>query len=136
MVPSKSTGSLVKRKSYKGHPSMSNYSQQAGQTSRNRRQDSEQGPIARVDTSGDDKDYSADFMSPKHRKRKRSRKGLDKNFFCPQEDCGKSYSRAEHLYRHQLNRNYFYLSLSTPCLRLILPGRHSKAIVLLPISRL
>jgi len=38
------------------------------------------------------------------RKRRRSRKGLDKKFECPHEGCGKSYSRAEHLYRHQLNR--------------------------------
>ncbi|PQE15385.1 C2H2 finger domain-containing protein [Rutstroemia sp. NJR-2017a BVV2] len=37
------------------------------------------------------------------RKRRRSRKGLDKKFECPSEGCGKSYSRAEHLYRHQLN---------------------------------
>ncbi|KAH4023911.1 hypothetical protein HBH70_076100 [Parastagonospora nodorum] len=39
------------------------------------------------------------------RKRRRSRKGLDKKFECPHEGCGKSYSRAEHLYRHQLNHN-------------------------------
>lgn len=32
------------------------------------------------------------------RKRRRSRKGLDKKFECPQKGCGKSYSRAEHLY--------------------------------------
>jgi hypothetical protein len=38
------------------------------------------------------------------KKRRRSRKGLDKKFECPHEGCGKSYSRAEHLYRHQLNR--------------------------------
>lgn len=31
------------------------------------------------------------------RKRRRSRKGLDKKFGCPHEGCGKSYSRAEHL---------------------------------------
>lgn len=37
------------------------------------------------------------------RKRRRSRKGLDKKFECPHEDCDKSYSRAEHLSRHQLN---------------------------------
>ncbi|KAH7035426.1 fungal-specific transcription factor domain-containing protein [Microdochium trichocladiopsis] len=37
------------------------------------------------------------------RKRRRSRKGLEKKFECPTEGCGKSYSRAEHLYRHQLN---------------------------------
>ncbi|GKT85291.1 C2H2 finger domain-containing protein [Colletotrichum tofieldiae] len=30
------------------------------------------------------------------RKRRRSRKGLDKKFECPQDGCGKSYSRAEH----------------------------------------
>lgn len=39
------------------------------------------------------------------RKRRRSRKGLDKKFECPEKGCGKSYSRAEHLYRHQLNHN-------------------------------
>ncbi|GAP87265.2 putative C2H2 finger domain-containing protein [Rosellinia necatrix] len=37
------------------------------------------------------------------KKRRRSRKGLDKKFECPTEGCGKSYSRAEHLHRHQLN---------------------------------
>lgn len=31
------------------------------------------------------------------RKRRRSRKGLDKRFECNAEGCGKSYSRAEHL---------------------------------------
>ena len=31
------------------------------------------------------------------RKRRRSRRGLDKKFECPHEDCDKSYSRAEHL---------------------------------------
>lgn len=31
------------------------------------------------------------------RKRRRSRKGLDKKFECPEKNCGKSYSRAEHL---------------------------------------
>ena len=31
------------------------------------------------------------------RKRRRSRKGLDKKFECNHEGCGKSYSRAEHL---------------------------------------
>jgi ribosomal protein S9 len=39
------------------------------------------------------------------RKRRRSRKGLDKKFDCTFEGCGKSYSRAEHLYRHQLNHS-------------------------------
>ncbi|KAK2734202.1 hypothetical protein FQN57_001856 [Myotisia sp. PD_48] len=38
------------------------------------------------------------------KKRKRPRKGdTEKKFDCKHEGCGKSYSRAEHLYRHQLN---------------------------------
>jgi hypothetical protein len=50
-------------------------------------------------------------MAGSSRKRRRSRKGLDKKFECPHEDCGKSYSRAEHLYRHQLNRTLHVLGL-------------------------
>ena len=45
------------------------------------------------------------------RKRRRSRKGLDKKFECPHTGCGKSYSRAEHLYRHQLNRALLFSHL-------------------------
>ncbi|KAI5838685.1 fungal-specific transcription factor domain-containing protein [Morchella snyderi] len=40
---------------------------------------------------------------PQTRKRRRSRKGMEKTFTCPQLGCGRAYSRAEHLYRHQLN---------------------------------
>lgn len=47
------------------------------------------------------------------RKRRRSRKGQDKKFECPHEGCGKSYSRAEHLYRHQLNRKCFRVCYKT-----------------------
>jgi hypothetical protein len=50
--------------------------------------------------------------SPITRKRRRSRKGLDKKFECPHPGCGKSYSRAEHLYRHQLNRKDSLIRLS------------------------
>ena len=57
---------------------------------------------------GDDEKLSPDgdggAAEGPSRKRRRSRKGLDKKFACPQDGCGKSYSRAEHLYRHQLNR--------------------------------
>lgn len=53
--------------------------------------------------TGDGADGDAPGSS---RKRRRSRKGLDKKFECPHEGCGKSYSRAEHLYRHQLNREW------------------------------
>ncbi|TGO86089.1 hypothetical protein BPOR_0336g00040 [Botrytis porri] len=52
------------------------------------------GELAEGHTSGDDGPL---------RKRRRSRKGLDKKFECSTSGCGKSYSRAEHLYLHQLN---------------------------------
>ena len=49
------------------------------------------------DEMGDDgKDGSSNEDGPA-RKRRRSRKGLDKKFECPYDGCGKSYSRAEHL---------------------------------------
>lgn len=55
---------------------------------------------------------------PQTRKRRRSRKGLDKKFECPQQGCGRAYSRAEHLYRHQLNRKdsliFFHFEHSHP----------------------
>ncbi|KAK4234650.1 fungal-specific transcription factor domain-containing protein [Achaetomium macrosporum] len=53
---------------------------------------------------GGDAAHSSNSEGPA-RKRRRSRKGLDKKFECPEKGCGKSYSRAEHLYRHQLNHN-------------------------------
>jgi len=40
--------------------------------------------------------YSSATDGPS-RKRRRSRKGLDKKFDCPQEGYWKSYSRVEHL---------------------------------------
>jgi hypothetical protein len=59
----------------------------------------------RDDTDGDIGDGTdAGDGAGGSRKRRRSRKGLDKKFECPHSGCGKSYSRAEHLYRHQLNR--------------------------------
>ncbi|KAI1336295.1 fungal-specific transcription factor domain-containing protein [Xylariaceae sp. FL0016] len=53
---------------------------------------------------GEKNDNSSNSDGPV-KKRRRSRKGLDKKFECPTEGCGKSYSRAEHLYRHQLNHS-------------------------------
>ena len=64
-----------------------------GQRGRRRNRDGENGD----DASGDE---------GSSKKRRRSRKGLDKKFECPHVGCGKSYSRAEHLYRHQLNRKF------------------------------
>lgn len=47
---------------------------------------------------GDNNDNSSNSDDGPNRKRRRSRKGLDKKFECPHDGCGKSYSRAEHLY--------------------------------------
>jgi len=50
------------------------------------------------DAEGENADgHSSGSDGGPSRKRRRSRKGLDKKFECPQEGCGKSYSRAEHL---------------------------------------
>ncbi|OBR12320.1 C2H2 finger domain-containing protein [Colletotrichum higginsianum IMI 349063] len=68
------------------------------------REVSEDKDIDIMDDDGDDgKAGSSNSEGGPARKRRRSRKGLDKKFECPQDGCGKSYSRAEHLYRHQLN---------------------------------
>ncbi|KAK6380663.1 hypothetical protein LTS17_004863 [Exophiala oligosperma] len=40
---------------------------------------------------------------PPKKKRKVVKPNPDKKFECKHEGCGKAYSRAEHLYRHQLN---------------------------------
>ncbi|THX58495.1 hypothetical protein D6D06_02837 [Aureobasidium pullulans] len=47
-------------------------------------------------------DEDSSNARPVKRKRTAS-KPRDKRYECPQEGCDKSYSRAEHLYRHQLN---------------------------------
>lgn len=57
-----------------------------------------------VENEDDDDNNEDDMGLGSSKRRRRSRKGLDKKFECPHEGCGKSYSRAEHLYRHQLNR--------------------------------
>lgn len=45
-----------------------------------------------------------DGTSSKPKKKRRIIKASDKKYECPHPECGKAYSRAEHLYRHQLNR--------------------------------
>lgn len=42
--------------------------------------------------------------STEKKSKRRHRGGNGKRFRCGHEDCGKTYSRAEHLQRHQLNR--------------------------------
>lgn len=56
----------------------------------------------------EDAEHEVDDLTStsKPKKKRRVIKPTDKKYECPQPDCGKSYSRAEHLYRHQLNRSY------------------------------
>lgn len=49
------------------------------------------------DDGDDNRENSSNDEEGPARKRRRSRKGLDKKFECPHDGCGKSYSRAEHL---------------------------------------
>ena len=104
-------GASVKTEApYKSPPSsISDNSQQDGEDCRGRRQERDRSTTAKEEEeSGDEKEGGTGASgNGKPRKRKRSRKGLDKNFPCPHLGCGKSYSRAEHLYRHQLNRKTF-----------------------------
>ncbi|KAF2158431.1 hypothetical protein M409DRAFT_71654 [Zasmidium cellare ATCC 36951] len=53
----------------------------------------------------EDAEHEVDDLTStsKPKKKRRVIKPTDKKYECPQPDCGKSYSRAEHLYRHQLN---------------------------------
>lgn len=46
----------------------------------------------------------AQSEEPAKKRRRVVKPNPDKKFECKHEGCGKSYSRAEHLYRHQLNR--------------------------------
>ena len=93
---------------YKSPPSTgSDVSQPDLEERRGRPHERERSLTAKAeDDSGQEKQVFGSAGAGKPRKRKRSRKGLEKNFACPQAGCGKSYSRAEHLYRHQLNRAY------------------------------
>lgn len=76
-----------------------------GEKPRGRRRSRVQNKPKRVDEGGSGPEDNVDGYEGHSsgadgpsRKRRRSRKGLDKKFECPQEGCGKSYSRAEHLY--------------------------------------
>ncbi|KAL8770019.1 MAG: hypothetical protein Q9203_005361 [Teloschistes exilis] len=78
-------------------------SQPECENARGRRQDRESSSTAKAEDESDDNKDEVEGLTGKPRKRKRSRKGLEKNFPCAFQGCGKSYSRAEHLYRHRLN---------------------------------
>lgn len=46
------------------------------------------------------------YSKPPTKKRRKSRKGLEKAFECEEPNCGKKFTRMEHLARHQLNREF------------------------------
>ena len=114
LASTKAIVSVKSETSYQSPPSsLSDISQHDHEDLRGRRQDRDRSTTAKAeDESGDEKENGGDNAGGKPRKRKRSRKGLEKNFPCPHQGCGKSYSRAEHLYRHQLNRESFYQLLN------------------------
>ncbi|KAI9893263.1 MAG: hypothetical protein M1814_000391 [Vezdaea aestivalis] len=86
-------------------PSGMDHSSDDDQQTRGRRRsrdETDDGDVRMTDAdAADDKDDG----EGRSRKRRRSRKGLDKKFPCRTEGCNKSYSRAEHLHRHELNHN-------------------------------
>ena len=106
-APKQSARKVKTEKALKSPPSsFTDGSQPDADSVRGRKQDRESSDGQKEDDASDDEVEGSNSKSSngQHRKRKRSRKGLDKKYHCPHEGCGKSYSRAEHLYRHQLNR--------------------------------
>ncbi len=81
-------------------------SEERGRTRKRRRNGDDRGRANDQDVNNNSGTAEGSPGGGTPRKRRRSRKGLDKKFECPHKDCGKSYSRAEHLYRHQLNRKF------------------------------
>lgn len=51
-----------------------------------------------------------DAASSSRQRRPRSRRDKDKRFTCDYEGCDKTYTRAEHLTRHKLNRIIPFIS--------------------------
>ncbi|KAK2861212.1 hypothetical protein FQN49_004432 [Arthroderma sp. PD_2] len=69
-------------------------------------QEQEQEPSPPSSHSPSDEVQSPAKPDESPKKRKRARKAATgKKFDCKHKGCGKSYSRAEHLYRHQLNHS-------------------------------
>ncbi len=74
-------------------------------TDTRRQRQSQDGELDSPVANGDGSHHGANHNAQSAKKRRRGAKAnSDKKFECKQEGCGKSYSRAEHLYRHQLNR--------------------------------
>lgn len=56
------------------------------------------------DIDEDHEHEQANGGKPRRKRRRAEFQTSDKKYECPDPGCGKKYSRAEHLYRHQLNR--------------------------------
>jgi len=77
--------------------------------------------------------HEATTEEPPKKRRRVVKPNPDKKFECKHEGCGKSYSRAEHLYRHQLNRK---CPCCPPVWSSAEPVRHSEDHLSLRLSRL
>lgn len=72
----------------------------------------EEGGSAIVEDSENVGPYVESEGKPKKRRRS-ARIITEKKFDCKHPGCGRQYSRAEHLYRHQLNRKKLSPSTSS-----------------------
>jgi hypothetical protein len=89
----------------------------------------------------DDDDPDADHETEpdgadgtRRRKKRRIIQNSDRKYCCSEENCGKKYSRAEHLYRHQLNRmsinfhdSRYFICQPPACSSIILAEIHAAA---------
>src|SRR2546423_7205815 len=99
---------------------------------RHRRVEDEEIEDPAADTGGSPSEEVPD--APPTKKRRRGAKAnSEKKFECKTEGCGKSYSRAEHLYRHQLNRKRLPQALCLPLSDF--SSRHSKEHIPMRLSR-
>lgn len=92
-------------------------------------------PDDAVKSPPDTKDMlELDSTGPPKKRRRVAKPNAEKKFECKHEGCGKSYSRAEHLYRHQLNRESY--QLVAKCTAIDNCYRHPKNNIPLRLSRL
>jgi len=78
-------------------PNLKNRGRRRSRIDKDNEETEEVSPIDDGQVEGEAAEGHSSGTDGPSRKRRRSRKGLDKKFECPQDGCGKSYSRAEHL---------------------------------------
>ena len=93
------------------------------------------------DVDADAEHEDDDLADAQPKKKRRIVKISDKKYDCPHPECGKSYSRAEHLYRHQLNRTHTNGPIPREscigvCLQLLTSPRYAEADLSLRLSRM